>query len=379
MLVGLVGKPNSGKSSFFKALTLIDVKIAPYPFTTIDPNKGVAYVTAPCVGREFGVRCKPKSYICNGQTHLLPVEILDVAGLVPGSHAGRGKGNQFLSDLIKGDALIHVVDASGTTDAEGNSTSDHDPSEDVKFLEEEIDLWFAEVIKRNLSKIADRKKAFEILAGLGIRPKNAEAALEKFGLNVPRLATELRRLSKPIIVAANKVDLKPAEENLQKLAAAFSVASLKIIPCCAPCEIALRQAAKSGAIEYTPGAADFKVIAAEKLSKEQALGLEIIKRILKKFGNTGVQQAINAAVFEVLKYAPVYPVENESKLTDKQGNVLPDVHMMPAGSTALDLAAAVHSDLAKNFIRAVDCRTKQVLGKDYILKAGDVIKIVARA
>lgn len=387
-LIGIVGKPNSGKSSFFKAATLVDVKIAPYPFTTIEPNQGIAYATAPCVGRDFNVRCKPRSYMCNGSTHLIPIELLDVAGLVPGSHAGRGKGNQFLNDLIRGEALIHVVDASGTTDAEGNPTSGRDPAEDVKFLEEEIDLWFSEVIKRNVSKIADRNKAAEVLAGLGIKPRHAAAAIEKVGLAPERLAKELRLLSKPIIIAANKIDLPAAEANLVRIrerflekpsAAAEGAAKIKIVPCCAPCEIALRQAAKIGAIEYVPGASSFEIKAAEKLSAEQSRALAFIKeRILQKFGSTGIQQCLNSAVFDVLKYIPVYPVENETRLVDKTGAVLPDVHLMPQGSTALDLAAEVHTDLAKNFIRAIDCRTKKVLGRDYVLKAGDVIKIVAK-
>jgi len=377
VLIGIVGKPSSGKSSFFKAATMIDVKIAPYPFTTIEPNRGMSQVTVPCVGKDLGVRCQPRSYRCDGSSHFIPIELLDVAGLVPGSHAGRGKGNQFLNDLIKGQALIHVVDASGTTDAEGNMTSDHDPLSDVKFLEEEIEIWFADVIKRNLSKIADKKRAAEVLGGLGVRREHAAAALGKAGLLPERLAKELRKLSKPILIAANKADLPQSDANIERMKKA---AGDVIVPCSAAAEIALREASNRGIIEYFPGAGDFKIANETMLTAQQRAGLEMIRtRVLKKYGSSGIAASINSAVFDLLGLMPVYPVENESKLTDKTGAALPDVFLMPRGSTALDLAFEVHTEIGKNFVRAIDARTKKVLGKDYRLKPGDVIKIVARS
>lgn len=376
MLIGLVGKPSSGKSSLFKALTLIDVKIAPYPFTTIEPNHGIAYVTAKCPCKELKVKCNPQNSQCKDGLRLIPVELLDVAGLVPGSHLGKGKGNQFLNDLTRGDALIHIVDASGTTDAEGNPTAGHDPKEDVKFLEEEIDFWFSAVIKRNIEKIADRKRAAEVLAGLGIKRMHISKAIEKTGLVPERLAKELRILSKPILIAANKVDLNSAEENFKKMKEAFP--NLTIIPCCAEAEIALRQASKKGLIDYTVGASAFTI--KTEMNDEQKKALEFIKeRVLKKWGDTGVQKCLDKAVFDFLKYIVVYPVENENKLSDKKGNVLPDAHLLPQGSTALDLAYEVHTALGENFIRAVDVRTKKVVGKDHVLKDGDIIKIVSNA
>jgi hypothetical protein len=376
MLIGLVGKPSCGKSSFFKALTLIDVKIAAYPFTTIKSNHGIGFVTAPCPCRELKIRCNPVNSQCKDGIRLIPVELLDVAGLVPGSHLGKGKGNQFLNELVRADVLIHVVDASGTLDAEGNPTEGHDPCKDIKFLEEEIDLWFAAIIRRNLAKIKEKGKASEILAGLGIRQQHVERAIAKVGFEPARLAKELRLLSKPIIIAANKIDLPAAKANVKRMRKTFP--DMMIIPCCAEAEIALRKAARAGLIEYTPGLADFQIIQEEKLTPEQKKALNFIReRILHEFGSTGIQACLNAAVFEFLKYIVVYPVEDPAKLADKKGNVLPDAYLMPPGSTPRDLAFAVHTALGKGFLYAIDAQTRRRLAADYQLRNGDIISIIS--
>ncbi|MDN5366872.1 MAG: ribosome-binding ATPase, partial [Candidatus Diapherotrites archaeon] len=114
------------------------------------------------------------------------------------------------------------------------------------------------------------------------------------------------------------------------------------------------------------------------LTPQQKEGLEYIReRVLEPFGSTGVQKVINTAVFDVLKYKVVFPVEDENKWTDSRGNVLPDAFLLPEDGTALDLAFKIHTDIGKKFIAAIDARTKRRLGKDAILKNEDVIKIVA--
>ena len=378
MQIGVVGKTNTGKSSFFKAATLIDVEISNRTFVTIKPNVGVGYVTAPCPHNELKVHCAPKNSQCNSGTRLIPVKLLDVAGLVPGAHAGKGLGNQFLNDLVPADCLIHVVDASGTTDAEGNPTSGHDPCADVRFLETEIDLWFTDVIKRNIEKIKEKEKAAEVLAGLGIRKAHVDAAIAKVGLQPEPLAKELRLLSKPMIIAANKIDLPSSAANLERMKKEFP--HLTIIPVCAESEIALRSAAKAALIKYVSGSNDFEIADASKLSQQQKNALEFIReKILRKWGSTGVQQCLNAAVFDVLKYITVYPVESESKWADKKGNVLPDVYLMPPESTTKDLAFKIHADIGKNFLYAINGRNKRRLAADYRLVNGDVISIVSAA
>ena len=381
MIIGLCGKTNVGKSSFFKAATLIDVEIANRRFVTIKPNFGIGYVITDCVCKEFGVKCNPKNSICKNGKRFIPIQLVDVAGLIPGAHEGKGLGNKFLDDLRQASAFIHIVDASGLTDQEGNPTKGYDPSFDVKFVKEEIELWFADVIKRALSKIVKAQSRTELvqllteqLSGLEIRKEHIEAALEKVWISdVEKFAKEIRKISKPMLIAANKIDLPEAQENLEKLKKEFP--DLMIIPTSADYEIALRKAAEAGLIDYLPGNG-FKVLDETKLSETQKKALEKIKALIEKYGSTGVQDCLNKAVFDLLGYIVVYPVEDENKLCDKHGNVLPDALLMPKGSTALDLAFKIHTEIGEKFICAIDARSKRRLGKDYVLKDKDVIRIM---
>lgn len=372
MEVAVCGKTNVGKSTFFKASTMIDVEISNRAFCTIKPNFGIAYITDKCPCQELKIQCNPNNSKCMNGVRLIPVKLWDIAGLIPGAHEGRGLGNQFLNDIMRADVLIHIVDVSGTTDLEGNPTTGHDPGEDVKFLEDEIDMWFTDVIQRNLKKIRDEKKAKVILSGLGINEKQIQTVLDKVGLEPEQIAKELRRLSKPILIAANKMDLSSSEENLKKLEKDFP--HLTIVPCSAEAEIALRTAEKNGFIEYVPGSNDFEI--KKDLTDNQQRALELIRNnVLKKFGSTGVQDCLNKAVFDFLKYVAVYPVENEFKFSNKKGEVLPDVFLMPPNSTALDLAYKVHTDIGEKFIAAIDARTNKRVSADYVLKNGDIISI----
>lgn len=372
MEIGLVGKTNVGKSSFFKAATMIDVEISDRTFVTIKPNVGVSYVSTGCVCKELKLTCNPRNSQCINNTRLIPVKLLDVAGLVPGAHQGRGLGNQFLNDLIPADVLIHIVDISGKTDEEGRPTDYHDPSKDVKFLENEIDLWFESVIRKHLEKLKTENK-LEVLTGIGIKRSLVEEAVAKAGYEVEKLAKELRILSKPIVIAANKMDIENSEKNLAKTLEDFP--SLPIIPCSAEAEIALRTAAKNGLIEYIPGSKDFKII--KDLNDNQKKGLEFLKeRVLNRYGSTGIQDCLNKALFDFLRYIVVYPVENEHKFSDKKGSILPEAYLMPPNSTVLDLAFKIHTDIGKHFIGAIDARTKKRVSADYQLRNGDIISIL---
>jgi ribosome-binding ATPase len=377
MIIGLVGKPSSGKSSFFKAATLIDVKITGIPFCTIKPNVGIGYVVIDCCEKEFGVKCKPNHGNCKNGKRFVPVRLVDVAGLVPGAHEGRGLGNQFLDDLRQASALIHIVDVSGTRDAEGKITSGYDPENDIIFLEKEIDLWFASVIAKATSKIKPQKDLLQVLAeslsGLEIEKKYIAEALEKYSISdVNKFATELRKIAKPIIIAANKVDLKAAQENFEKMKSKHEL----IIPTSAEAEIVLKKAAEKNMLEYIPGER-FKIIDPSKINPAQLAALETIqKEVIEKYGSTGIQICINKAVFELLNYIAVYPVADASKLTDKDGNVLPDVYLVPNGTTVKELAFKIHTSLGEKFIAGIDARTKKRLAADYVLKNNDVVEIV---
>src|SRR3989338_5618684 len=384
MIIGLIGKPASGKSSFFKAATLIDVKITGIPFTTIKPNVGVAHVIIDCADQEFGKQCKPNHGMCKNGKRYVPVKLVDVAGLVPGAHEGRGLGNQFLDDLRQASALIHIVDASGLTDAEGKVTEGHDPAADVEFLEREIDLWFASVIQKAMQKIGKpgikigQAGMIQILAeqlsGLEVSKAQIDKALQTSSLDdVEKFSTTLRKISKPIIIAANKIDLPEAQQNLEKLKEKFPHAF--VIPTSAESEIALKKAAEKNLVEYLPGS-NFTILDPYKLSNAQLAILDKIQKVVGKYGSTGVQLCLNKAVFELLDHIAVYPVADHNKLTDKDGNVLPDVYLVPKGTTAKELAFRVHTSIGEKFIAGVDARTKKRMAAEHELKNGDVVEIM---
>ncbi|MGB3907117.1 MAG: redox-regulated ATPase YchF [Methanomethylovorans sp.] len=390
MTIGLAGKPNSGKSTFFKASTLADVEIANYPFTTIHPNKGVAYirVKCPCVERDH--RCGN----CVDGIRYVPIELIDVAGLVPDAHMGKGLGNTFLDDLRQAQAIIHVIDAAGCTDIEGNpvDVGCHDPVEDVQFLNHEITMWLVGILKRNWQKLSRKiqgenlkieRVLAEQLAGAGVEEAHVIEALlvTKLDHNITKwtdeemtkLCDKIRMISKPMIIAANKADIAPAQ-NLEKLKAIGGI----VVPTSAAAELALRSASKAGVIKYELGDKDFFVVSKD-ISPAQQKALESIRNFLHRMHNTGIQECINKAVFELLDLIVVYPVEDEGKWTDKHGKMLPDAFLMKRGSNAHQLAYKVHSDIGDRFLYAVDAKTKMRLGEKHELENGSVVKIVSTA
>ncbi len=378
MIIGLVGKTNTGKSSFFKAATMIDVEIANRTFVTIKPNVGIAYVITDCVCKEFSVDCNPKNSLCKNKKRYIPVKLLDIAGLVPDAHLGRGLGNKFLDDIRQASVLIHIVDFSGLTDQEGKPTDGYNPENDIEFVEKEIDLWFADVIGRALQKIKKITSKSELvqvlseqLSGLEITKQHIEQALESASItDVTKFASVIRKNSKPIIIAANKIDLKSSNENFEKLKEKYK----NLIPTSAEAEITMKKAAEKGFIEYLPGNG-FTIIG--NLDEKQKQALEFIKNsIIEKYQGTGVQKCLNDAVFQLLNYIAVYPVADVNKLSDKSGNVLPDVFLIPEGTTVKEFAAKVHTQLAEKFIAGIDARTKRKLAADHQLKNNDIVEIV---
>lgn len=396
MLVGIIGKPNVGKSTFFAAATLKDVQIADYPFTTIQPNMGIAHLRTECVCRERGVTDKPRNSVCVDGIRLIPVRLIDVAGLVEGASEGRGLGNKFLDEIRQADALIQVVDASGSTDLEGRKVQpgSNDPIKDAEMVEREFDLWVYGLIKRDWEKTARTSEQVggkivdhlaERLSGLSVTVGDVEQVILHLKLKGDRptgwsdgdlmeFVRELRRLTKPSLLAANKADLPTAKSNLARLEGT----GRKVVPCASEAELLLRKAAEHGLVRYVPGDSKFNVLAPEKLSQAQANALKMVgEKVMEVYSGTGVQQAINEAYFSLLKAVVVYPVEDETNLSDKNGNVLPDAYVVRGGSTALDLARTVHSDLAEGFLYAVDARTGKRLSSDYVMKNRDIIKIVS--
>ncbi|MCW4039085.1 MAG: redox-regulated ATPase YchF [Candidatus Bathyarchaeota archaeon] len=396
MLIGVVGKPNTGKSTFFSATTLIPVPIDSRPFTTIKSNRGIAYVRSQCVCKELAVDDQPKNSLCINGVRLIPVELIDCAGLVPDAWQGRGLGNYFLDEVRKADALIHVVDAAGATDEEGqlSEPGTHDPVKDVAFLEREITMWLVQILTKDWRRIGQAVETtrgdlvdalYDKLSGLAIQKAPILEAIRTTGLNpdkptewsdedLTRFADELRQNSKPMMIAANKMDVSTVEENilhLQKL-------GYTVVPCSAEAELILRRAAQNGLIDYLPGDPNFQIKNEVKLTQGQRRALAFVRdRIFKKWGTTGVQGVLNTAFYELLKMITVYPVENVEKLCDHNDRVLPDAFLVPHGTTAKQFAYLIHSDLGEGFIYAINARTRRRLGEDYVLKDRDVVKIVS--
>ena len=393
MQIGIVGKPNVGKSTFFNAATKAHAEMASYPFTTIDANRGVMYARSPCPCKEYNLICDPQNSECRDGIRYMPIEAIDVAGLVPKAHEGRGLGNKFLDDLRQASCLIHILDASGSTDEEGKpcKTASHDPRLDITFLEEEIDYWIQGILSRDWMRMT-RKVELEggkieelletKLTGLGIKPQNIHQAIKNVDCDttfsqwtereILLLAKNIRKISKPIILALNKCD-KVTPDIIEDIDGELA------IPTSAEAELALSHAAEKGLIKYKPGDSQFFIVQEEAINEKQTKALEFLQtHVLDIYGSTGVQECIEKAVFDLLNLIVVYPVEDSTHFTNKEGQVLPDAYLIPRGSTALDLAYKIHTDIGDKFIRAIDARTKKVIGGDYVLKNNDIISVISK-
>lgn len=397
-LAGIVGKANVGKSTLFSAMTLAPVEIANYPFTTIRPNRGVTYLKIECVCRELGVRDNPRNSKCIDGKRFIPIEVIDCPGIIRGAHRGRGLGLQFLDEIRQASALIVVADAAGATDADGNPVEPGtgDPLEDVRLVEEELTHWVTNLLTTDWQKICRivenrfgelEEELGKKLSGLGIGTPQIREVVGELGLNpgkpsawsrdqIFEFTSRLLKREKPIVVAANKIDVREAERGVERLVKA----GYETVPVSAEAERILRLAAERGLIRYIPGERSFDVVDPSRLTAAQKNALErIYETVFRRWGSTGVQELVNTAYFKLLKYVPVYPVEDPEKLTDHEGNVLPDVFIVPQGSKPRDLAYKIHSELGKTFLYAVDARKKMRVSDDYVLKWGDVISIVSAA
>ncbi|MFA7562806.1 MAG: redox-regulated ATPase YchF [Methanoculleus sp.] len=383
--LAIAGKPNCGKSTFFRAATLAPAEIANYPFTTIDANHGVAYVRTACPCQEMHVSCEN----CQDGVRFVPVGLIDVAGLVPEAHLGRGLGNQFLDNLRQADAILQIVDASGSTDAEGNpiDIGSRDPVKDIEFLQYEMSMWMYGILSRNWAKLLRQAQArdfslaaaiAEVFAGLGITYEHVRDAAGAVGIDLRtaseedliRFCRELMAISKPMLIVGNKADQAP-KECLERLG------EHDVVFASAAGELALRMAAEGKFVRYLPGDGNFTESPGANLSAAQRAGLAKVAEFMQAFDGTGIQKALDAAVFNLLDRIVVFPVEDENKLTDGKGRVLPDAFLMKCGSTPRDLAYQVHTDIGEGFLYAIDAKSGMRIKDTQELKNGDIIKIVS--
>jgi ribosome-binding ATPase len=397
--VGIIGKTNTGKTTFFNAGTSSTSEVSTYPFTTKKPNVATGHVQTLCVCREMGVTDKPRNSTCVDGWRFIPIEIIDLPGLIKGAFSGKGLGTQFLNVVAQADALLHLVDASGSIDSEGKiaRAGMGNPILDVYDIEEEMILWFKVAVDRALQRI--KKKTFRAgsytkpmakeLAGIGVKLEHVTSALEQSKLveKQPKdwkdedsraFSETLRSISKPTLIVANKMDLAYSERNFEKLREEFK--SQLVVPVCSEAEVALNRAVKKGFIEYVPGEETFRVLDESRLTKDQSWALAYVQqKVMTKWMRTGVEFALNSAVFKLLGMNAVYPVEDSKKLSDKKGNILPDAYLVPKGYVAKDLAKEIHSELASKMLHAIDARTGVRLPQDYELRDRDIISIVTAA
>ena len=397
--IGLIGKTNTGKTTFFNSATLSSEEISSYPFTTKKPVTGTAHAVTLCVHPEFKIQDNPNNSKCVEGWRYIPIELIDLPGLIKDAWEGKGLGNQFLSIAAQSDALLHVVDASGGIDSTGKITEvgTGDPISDFADIEEELIMWYLKILEGNRDKVSklirtgtDISDAItDLYRGIGVTTTHVKETLRATGLeekdfddfdnaDSKKFASYLRKSSKPTLIVANKIDVEGADKNFSRLRERYN--DLIVIPVSGDSEFSLRRAEQKGLIKYSPGSEQFEIIKSDELNEKQTNALNFIQKgIMGEYMRTGVQFAINVAVFKLLKMNSIYPVANEKNLSDKKGRVLPDLLLLKNGATIKDLAKEIHSDMTKGLLYGKDLRYNLRLPIDYQLRDRDVVSIISAA
>jgi len=397
--IGLIGKTNTGKTTFFNSATLASSEISTYPFTTKKAVTSIAHAITLCIHPEFNVQDNPNNSKCVDGWRYIPFELIDLPGLIKDAWKGKGLGNQFLSIAAQSDALLHIVDVSGGIDSTGKiaEVGSGDPISDFADIEEELIMWYHKIFEGNRDKVSKLINSdtnvidalTNLYQGIGVTKNHVEETLkvtfldekniDDFGVeDSKKFASSLRKISKPTLIVANKIDVEGADKNFARLRERY--VDIISIPASADSELSLRRAEQKELIKYSPGSEQFDIIKPDDLNEKQKHALDFIKKeIMGEYMRTGVQFAINVAVFKLLKMNSVYPVADEQKLSDKKGRVLPDLYLMKDGATVKDLAKEIHSDLTKGLLYAKDLRYNLRLPTTYQLRDRDIISLVSAA
>lgn len=395
--LGLIGKTNTGKTTFFNSATLSSEEISSYPFTTKSPISGVAHAITLCVHPEFKIQDNPNNSKCLEGWRYIPIDLIDLPGLIKDAWKGKGLGNQFLSIAAQSDALLHVVDASGGIDSSGKITEvgTGDPISDFADIEEELIMWYHKILEGNRDKISKLIRTgsnivnalADLYRGIGVNNTHVKESLLATNLSekefddfdvidTKKLASFIRKISKPTLIVANKIDVEGADKNFARLRERYNDSI--VIPVSGDSEFSLRRAEQKGLIKYSPGSEQFEIIKSDELNEKQINALNFIKKgIMGEYMRTGVQFAINVAVFKLLKMNSIYPVADEKNLADKKGQVLPDLILLKDGATINDLAKEIHTDLTKGLLYGKDLRYNLRLPVDYQLRDRDVVSLVS--
>ena len=397
--IGLIGKTNTGKTTFFNSATLSSEEISSYPFTTKKPVSGTAHAVTLCVHPEFKIQDNPNNSKCVEGWRYIPIELIDLPGLIKDAWKGKGLGNQFLSIAAQSDALLHVVDASGGIDSTGkiSEVGTGDPISDFADIEEELIMWYHKILEGNRDKVSKLIRTgsdildaiTDLYRGIGVNKIHVKETLLATKLeekdfddydmiDSKKFASHLRKISKPTLIVANKIDVEGADKNFARLQERYNDSI--IIPASGDSEFSLRRAEQKGLIKYSPGSEQFDIIKSDELNEKQINALNFIEKgIMGEYMRTGVQFALNVAVFKLLKMNSIYPVADEKNLSDKKGRILPDLILLKDGATIKDLAKEIHTDLTKGLLYGKDLRYNLRLPVDYQLRDRDVVSLISAA
>lgn len=377
-LIGIVGKPSSGKSTTLNSLTDASAQVGAFPFTTIEPNKATGYLQVDCACGRVGKEslCKPNYGWCSQGKRHIPIMLLDVAGLVPGAHSGRGLGNKFLDDLRHADALIHVVDVSGTTDAEGKNTRGYDPLYDIEWLQDEIRLWIEGNLEKRWGSIVRRHTATKSsivdtlqaqFGGYGSHAPMIQRALQRINGLPPLEQWDKEWITKvvksfmlekfPTVLALNKIDHPDADKNVSKIMLKYP--NTKAVLTSAVTEVFLRKLSKQGFVKYEEGT-EFIDTYEDDPEHLKPLDDKLLQRIenirdlvLYRFGSTGVVQVLQAAA-GALDLIPVYTVKNIQTFTGGSGgNIFRDCFLVKKGTPVGKVARYIMGEVTIAAIETV--------------------------